>query len=68
MEIWKTNIPEWLIVRVEEGIPQALETLETSRDGNSKVKLSISLPQYTVRPRPHTVSQNRFGVRRDIQT
>ena len=55
----KTNVPEWLIVKVKEGIPQVLETSETGGKGNSKVKLSVSLPQYSVRPR--TQQQRQFA-------
>ena len=59
VEVLKTNVPEWLIVKVKEGIPQVLETPETGGNGNSKVKLSVSLPQYTVRPR--TQQQRQFA-------
>jgi hypothetical protein len=44
VKVLKTNVPEWLIVKVKEGIPQVLETSETGGNGNSKVKLSVSLP------------------------
>jgi hypothetical protein len=44
VEIWKTNLPEWLIVRVkEEVIPLAMER---GTEGNSNVELSVTMPRY----------------------
>lgn len=43
IEIWKTNLPEWLIVRVkEEAIPRVLER---GTGINRNVELTVSLPQ-----------------------
>lgn len=49
IEIWKTHLPEWLIVRVkEEIVPLALER-ETGVTRN--VELTVSLPRYEYQDR-----------------
>jgi len=44
VEVWNTNLPEWLIVRVKEkAIPLALGR---GTEGSSNVELSVTIPRY----------------------